>query len=98
MKNIARTTLLILWLFALAAPSVITIFNIDDTIVMTNLNEEEQQESVKKSISEEKFVKENLLDFSLIAIYKNSIQSNFQIVDKSIISLDVLSPPPKNLA
>ncbi|APQ17179.1 hypothetical protein [Maribacter hydrothermalis] len=98
MKNIARITLLILWLFALSAPSVITIFNINDTIVLTNLNEEEQQESVKKSIGEEKFVKENYLNFSLIASYKNLIQSSFQVVDNSILSLDVVSPPPKYIS
>ncbi|WP_339836126.1 hypothetical protein [uncultured Maribacter sp.] len=95
MKHIARITLLLLWLFAIAAPSIITLCDIDNPIVLSNLNEEEQQESGKKSMGEEKFVKENSLDLSLIAIYKNSFNSSFQIIDCSNLSLEVLSPPPK---
>ncbi|TLP73138.1 hypothetical protein [Maribacter sp. ACAM166] len=95
MRNTARITLLLLWLFAVAAPSIITLCNVDNPIVVTNLNEEEQQESGKKSMAEEKFVKENLLDFSLIAIYENSIRRNVHSIDCFNLSLEVLSPPPE---
>ena len=98
MKYIARITLLLLWLFALTAPSIITLCDIDNPIVVTNLNEEEQQESGKKSMGEEKFVKENLLAFSLIAIYKNSIKLNHHIIGCFDLSLEVLSPPPEQLS
>ena len=97
MKYIARITLLLLWLFAVTAPSIITLCDVDNPIVVTNLNEEEQQESGKKSMGEEKFVKENLLDFSLIAIYENSIKPNHHIIGYFDLSLEVLSPPPEHL-
>ena len=63
---------------------------------MTNINEEEQQESGKKSIGEEKFVKVNSLDFSMIAIYENIIRLNHHIIGCFDLSLEVLSPPPEH--
>lgn len=98
MKNIARYTLLLLWLFAVTAPSIITLCDVDNPIVVTNLNEEEQQESGKKSMGEEKFVKENLLDFSLIAISENTVQSNIHLIGNFGLSLEVLSPPPEHVS
>jgi hypothetical protein len=98
MKYIARITLLLLWLFAVTAPSIITLCNIDNPIVVTNLNEEEQQESGKKSMGEEKFVKENSLDFSIIAIYENSVIGNIHVIGSFGLSLEVLSPPPELLS
>lgn len=97
MKSIARITLLLFWLFAITAPSIVTLCNSDNPIVVTNLNEEEHQESGKKLLGEEKFGKENSMDFSLIAIYENLINANLQILRYSGLSLDVLSPPPKSI-
>lgn len=93
MTFFARITLLLLWLFAVTAPSIITLCDVENPIVVTNLNEEEQ-ESGKKSMGEEKFVKENSLDFSIVAIFENSISSNFNIEGYQDLSLEVLSPPP----
>jgi len=98
MKYIARITLFLIWLFAVTAPSIITLCDIDNPIVVTNLNEEEQQESGKKSVGEEKFVKENSLDFSMIAIYENTIRLNHHIIGCFDLSLEVLSPPPEHLS
>jgi len=98
MKYKAHITLLLLWLFAVTAPSIITLCDVDNPIVVTNLNEEEQHESGKKSMGEEKFVKENLLDFSLIAIYENSISLNFHSIGCFGLSLEVLSPPPEQVS
>jgi len=98
MKVIARFTLLLLWLFALTAPSIITLCDVDNPVVVTNLNEEEQQESGKKSVGEEKFVKENLLDFSLIALFDSSVNGNFHSIDSFDLSLEVLSPPPDHIS
>jgi len=93
MKFIARFTLLLFWLFAITAPSIITLCDVENPIVITNLNEEEQ-ESGKKSMGEEKFVKENLLDFSIAAIFENSINRNFNMIGYMDLSLEVPSPPP----
>lgn len=98
MKYIARITLLLLWLFAVTAPSIITLCDIDNPIVVTNLNEEEQHESGKKSMGEEKFVRENSLDFSLIAIYQSLFSRNIHVIGYFGLSLEVLSPPPEHLS
>ena len=96
MKNVARITLMILWLFAIIAPSIITLCDVDNPIVVSNLNEEEQQETAKKSIAEEKFVKENILNFSLIALDKKSTVGNFHVMGTFNLSFEVLSPPPEH--
>ncbi|MEP2280434.1 hypothetical protein [Maribacter sp.] len=93
MTFFARITLLLLWLFVVTAPSIITLCDVENPIVITNLNEEEQ-ESGKKSIGEEKFVKEKSLDFSIVAIYVNSTINNFNMKGYQNLSLEVLSPPP----
>lgn len=93
MKFFARIILLLLWLFAVTAPSIVTLCDVENPIVITNLNEEEQ-ETGKKSMGEEKFVKESLLDFSIAAIFENSIISNFSMIAYIDLSLEVPSPPP----
>lgn len=95
---LARITILLLWLFAVTAPSIITLCDIDNPIVVTNLNEEEQQESGKKSMGEEKFVKENFLDFTLIPLTKKLLVNNFLILGSFNLSFEILSPPPEHLA
>lgn len=87
---------MILWLFAITAPSVITLCDVDNPVVVTNLNEEEQQETAKKSMAEEKFVKEHLLDFSLMALSKKSTVGNFHVMVTFNLSFEVLSPPPEH--
>ncbi|WP_405384657.1 hypothetical protein [Maribacter sp. LLG6340-A2] len=97
MKYIARITLLLLWLFAITAPSIITLCDTENPIVVTNLNEEEQQETGKKSMGEEKYVKDNSIDLSLVATTKNSISRNNYILGCFDFALEVISPPPENL-
>tara|TARA_R110002051_G_scaffold71624_5_gene129424 strand:+ start:64157 stop:64450 length:294 start_codon:yes stop_codon:yes gene_type:complete len=96
MKHIARITLLFLWLFAITAPSIITLCDIENPIVVSNLNEEEQ-ESGKKSMGEEKFVKENFIDFSMLAYSNNSNNRNYYIIGCFDFALEVISPPPEQL-
>ena len=97
MGFILRITLLVFWLFAITAPSIIILCDNQKTIIVTNLNEEEHQASVKKTMGEEKFVKENLLDFSLIPLAKKLLVNNFLILGKFNLSFEVLSPPPEHL-
>ncbi|WP_299434281.1 hypothetical protein [uncultured Maribacter sp.] len=97
MKVFARIILLFLWLFAVTAPSIITLCDVENTIVITNLNEEEQESGKKSPTAEEKFVKENSLDFSIVAILNNTVNSNFNMAGYKNLSLEVLSPPPECL-
>lgn len=93
MISVARVTLILLWLFAVTAPSIITLCDIDNPIVITNLSEEEQ-ESGKKSFGEEKFVKENSLLFSIVSAFENTIIDNTNKLGHLDLYLEVLSPPP----
>ncbi|MDO1512704.1 hypothetical protein Q2T41_08555 [Maribacter confluentis] len=97
MKHIARITLLLLWLFAITAPSIITLCDTENPIVVTNLNEEEQQETGKKSMGEEKYVKENAIDFSLIALTQNTNSRKHYLLGCFDFALEVISPPPEYL-
>ena len=73
---------------------LILVYAINRTfIVITNLNEEEQ-ESGKKSLGEEKFVNENFIDFSFISIYENSVIGNNNKIGYLDLYLEVFSPPP----
>ncbi|WP_149304308.1 hypothetical protein [Pareuzebyella sediminis] len=97
MKKILRISLLLFWLFAIVAPSIITLCDIDKPVVVTNLNEEEHQETGKKSNGEEKFVSSNSLDFSLLS---HSIESNsgfYHIMGHFDYTLEIVPPPPKHI-
>lgn len=96
MKGIYRVTLLLLWLFAITAPSLITLYDTDNAIVVNNLNEEEQQESGKKTQAQEKFVKENyFLSFSLICSISKSKINAYRGMACLDHTLEVPSPPPE---
>ena len=97
MKDFMRITLLLLWLFAIVAPSVITLMDVDNPVVVTNLNEEEQEELGKKTQGEEKFVNENILDFSLIAQSQKSIMGDYHPLGHIDYTLEILLPPPKHI-
>ncbi|CAM3443815.1 hypothetical protein ZORO111903_02780 [Zobellia roscoffensis] len=98
MKVFARFLLLSLWLFAIAAPSVITLLDVDNPVIVTNLNEEEQQENLKKSPVEEKFVSTNYYDFSLIALSERSILGHYHIMGYIDFTVEILLPPPEHLS
>ncbi len=95
MKNLARITLLFLWLFAITAPSIITLMDVDRSIVLTNVNEEEQQESSKKSQAEEKMVKDTAFNFLLETLHKNSVVDAHRPVGYKGYILEIISPPPE---
>lgn len=95
MKEFKRFLLLILWLFAIVTPSVITLFDVDNPVVVTNLNEEEQQESGKKSPGEEKIANDGMSDFSLIAQSKKSMMDGYYPLGYLDYTLEILLPPPE---
>ena len=98
MKVFARFLLLSLWLLAIAAPSVITLLDVDNPVMITNLNEEEQQEAGKKSPLEEKFVKDSCFDFSLIALSEQSIMGHYHVMGYIDFTLEILLPPPERIS
>lgn len=96
MKKFARITLLIFWLFAIVAPSIITLCNVEQPVVITNLNEEEQQETSKKVNGEEKFVNNSFLDFSLLNQSRKSNSCYYYCMGHLDHTLENVLPPPKN--
>ncbi|SIS39559.1 hypothetical protein SAMN05421766_101461 [Zobellia uliginosa] len=98
MKDFGRFLLLSLWLFAIVAPSVITLLDVDNPIMVTNLNEEEQQEMGKKSPLEEKIVNENYFDFSLIAQSEQSVMGHYHLMGYIDFTIEILLPPPEHLS
>ncbi len=97
MKKFAHLSLLVLWLFAIMAPSAITLFDVENPIVVTNLNEEEQEESGKKAQDEEKMVHGDMADFSLMAQSKKSMMDGYYPLGYIDYTLEILLPPPEYL-
>ncbi|MEZ4969285.1 MAG: hypothetical protein R2814_06435 [Flavobacteriaceae bacterium] len=97
MKVFARVLLLSLWLFAIVAPSAITLLDVNDPVIVTNLNEEEQQETGKKSPLQEKFVNDGFSDFSLIALSQKSIMGVYHPMGHINFTQKILLPPPEHI-
>lgn len=87
--------LLGLWLFAIAAPSVITLIDVDKPVVVTNLNEEEQQEQGKKSIDEKKVVDTDSYCFSLLSYWQDAVSCNGYLMGTSDFRSEIILPPPE---
>ncbi|MCK0188632.1 hypothetical protein [Arenibacter sp. F20364] len=98
MKVFARVLLLSLWLFAIVAPSAITLLDIDNPVIVTNLNEEEQQETGKKSPLQEKFVNDSYVDFSLIALSQKSEMGVYHPMGHINFTQKILLPPPEHIS
>lgn len=87
--------LLGLWLFAIAAPSVITLIDVDKPVVVSNLNEEEQQEQGKKSLDEKKVVDNGLSNFSLLLFWQDAVSCNAYLLGTSDFRCEIVLPPPE---
>lgn len=98
MKVFARILLLSLWLFAIVAPSAITLLDMDNPVIVTNLNEEEQQETGKKSPLQEKFVNDSSTDFSLIALSQKSTMGIYCPMGHINFTQKILLPPPERIS
>lgn len=91
--------LLSTWLFAIVAPSMVSYLSSkDQTVITFNLGEEEQQEQGQKSSVEEKFVRENTNDFSIVRFQIKSPIKDLEYIIYSNHTLEVLSPPPKQIS
>jgi hypothetical protein len=70
--------------------------DIDNPVIVTNLNEEEQQETGKKSPLQEKFVNDSSSNFSLIALSQKSIMGVYHPMGHVNITQKILLPPPEH--
>ena len=96
MKDFVRILLLFLWLFAIVAPSALTLLtDVDNIMVVSNLNEEEQQEAGKKTQSEEKIANDTIVNFSLISQSNKSVISHYYWIEHSNYTSEILLPPPE---
>lgn len=96
LKSRMLFVLLGLWLFAIAVPSVITLIDIDQPVVVSNLNEEEHQKQVKTSVDEKKVVN-RLSDFSLLSQWQESILYNPYLLRNSDHRAEIVLPPPESI-
>ena len=89
-------TLLVLWLFAIVGPSVITLLSDNNKSIITlNLNEEEQQEQGKKNIGEKIAFQDKSSNFQILSHLQNYLSYSFYLLSKSDIYIDIVLPPPK---
>lgn len=95
-KNRVLFILLGLWLFAIMAPSVVTLIDVDKTIVVSNLNEEEQQEQGKKDFDEQQLANDSTSDYVLLSKMAASDNFAFHRIDGFDTAMDIVLPPPEN--
>jgi len=96
MKAVARMTLLFLWLFAVVAPSIIILCDVENTVLVLNLNEEEQEMGQKSQV-DEKIIGSVIFDFSLIAQSKEFFAADFYSLRYIDFASEVLLPPPEQI-
>jgi len=88
--------LLFLWLFAIFAPSTISLLSDENkSIVTINLNEEEQQEQGKNNVDEKLIVEHSNSDFSLLSRLQASLFYDFHKFGNSEHASEIILPPPE---
>ncbi|WP_297707817.1 hypothetical protein [uncultured Eudoraea sp.] len=98
-KSAILASLISIWLFAVFAPSIVSLVNNEDGIfISVNLNEEKQQEEGKKDDSEEK----TLLEYWLTQMHISPLERTFLSDQLEIIisshAIEIPLPPPEFLA
>tara|TARA_R110000868_G_scaffold124959_4_gene330143 strand:+ start:77506 stop:77817 length:312 start_codon:yes stop_codon:yes gene_type:complete len=97
-KKLIQGILLVLWLFAIAGPSIITLIDDDTAIVVSNLNEEEhEQPKGKKNKEVEKFFSDQLANLLPISNQKQKSIFEFYILGISSHSPKIFLPPPERI-
>ena len=95
-KNAIITSLISIWLFTIVAPSVISLVNDGESIIISmNLNEEEQQETSKKDDNEEKIILENWLAQIQLSLQEKSPYLEIEKIYPSSHSIEIPLPPPE---
>ncbi len=92
-----RFLLLFLWLFAIFAPTALTLFVGEEQLVVNTISEEEQQESGKKDQTEEKIINDTNPDYSFLAqLFKEDLD-NSNSIDFMDYMEEILLPPPEQV-
>lgn len=95
-KTAIITSLITIWLFTIVAPSVISLVNDGESIIISlNLNEEEQQETSKKDDNEEKILLENWLAQTELSQQEKSLFLEIEKIIFSANSIEIPLPPPE---
>ena len=88
--------LLSVWLFAIFAPPVISVFSEDGNPLITiNLNEEEPQEQAKKDLDEKVVLERNFANYILLAKFWNSSKYFPSLLKNSDNTSEIVLPPPE---
>lgn len=95
MKYFTRTMLLTIWLFVIVAPSVISLLDVHNPVLVTSLNEEEQQEYGKQAKAEEKIIHDICYDFSLALQPKKLLLGDYASTNHIEHIIEILLPPPE---
>jgi hypothetical protein len=98
MGPIIRITLLLIWLFAVCAPSVITLIHIEKPVIVNNLNEEEPHEQGKKTQSDEIISNAFLSAVSALTHSKKSTLTDNYLMGHPNNTLEIFLPPPKSVS
>ncbi|QWX83438.1 hypothetical protein H0I23_13385 [Cellulophaga sp. HaHaR_3_176] len=96
-KNTIHIIVLSFWLFALTAPTIITLIDYDSSIVVNNINEEEQQEQhqCKKNSEKEKIIDCDFSYLLFISDKKNISYINKTSLEFSMHTSKIILPPPE---
>ncbi len=92
-----RILLLFFWVSVIMAPSIITLLDVNNTLIIANSNEEEQEEGEKDQVQENIF-NTNSTDFSLVALEESPFISGYYLIGKTGHTIEILLPPPEYLS
>jgi hypothetical protein len=97
-KSTVLVSLISIWLFAVFAPSIISLVNNEDNIFISiTLNEEQQQEQGKKDDSEEKTLLEYWIEQIHISPKERTFLSDQLEIFISTHAIEIPLPPPEFL-
>ncbi len=90
-------TLLSLWIFAILGPTVITLSQPKDhlVVVWNNLNEEEHQKQGKKDLGEKEIINSRFIGGSLVAMLPDNGKPETHALVFSSLPQEIVLPPPK---
>lgn len=95
-RSVILTLLINLWICAIVAPAVVTIMhNGDQTCLVMNLNEEEQQEGIKNIKGEKQMVHNQIFGLSDFEYQPKNDISDMNKITASSDMAEIILPPPE---
>lgn len=97
-RHFILITLLSLWIFAIVAPTVITLVDRNQkSVVISTLNEEEHQKQGKKEVGKKEIAFEYFRNQGLLAFQNKKNPCELSMVWPMDRALEILVPPPRYL-